>query len=99
MADLRDECRFANQYKGNTFHLDETVSLDESDTGSGEAMTLPIGTFVRFVEARLDDGFLYYHFEIVNTGERFCVESEDGTLYMDVNPIWDGDRNPYGIAQ
>lgn len=99
MADLRDECRFANQYKGNTFHLDETVSLDESEYVSGEAKTLPIGTFVRFVEARLDDGFLYYHFEVIDTGERFRVESEDGTLYMDVNPIWDGDRNPKGMAQ
>jgi len=70
--------------------------LDEYNQVGGNVKTLPIGTPVRFVEGRLDDGFLYYHFEIVGTGETFLVESEDGTLSMDVNPIYDGDRNPEG---
>lgn len=99
MANLRDEMRFANQYKGATFHLDDPVGLDEHNQVGGDAKTLPVGTHVRFVEARMDEEFLWYDFEIIDTGERFRVESEDGVMSMDTNPIWDGDRLPDGKAR
>lgn len=101
---LRDELQFINQYQGNTFHLGETVTLNEYNHVGGDTKTLPTGTLVRFVKAwihyssRTIMPLLYYHFEVVDTGESFSVESEEGTLYMDVNPIWDGDRNPEGKA-
>jgi hypothetical protein len=63
------------------------------------AKTLPVGTHVRCVEARMDEEFLWYEFDIIATGERFRVESEDGVLSMDTNPTWDGVRLADGKAR
>jgi hypothetical protein len=47
----------------------------------------------------MDEEFLWYEFDIIATGERFRVESEDGVLSMDTNPTWDGVRLADGKAR
>jgi len=107
MASLRVEAHFANQFQGAMFHLDARVRLNqarwvvESGRAAGPSITiLPIGTHVRFLKAVLRNGVLVYHFEVIDTHELFWCESEEDIFSgMDLNPIWDGDRNPNGLSQ
>lgn len=94
MKNVQDELQFVNQYHGNTFHLHEPVGLDGDNQVGGTAKALSIGMRVRFVEGRMEDRLLSYHFSVVDTGETSRVKWEDGTPSMDVNPIRDGNRDP-----
>lgn len=55
-----------------------------------------MGTPARFVEAGMDEEWLWYQFEIIDIDERFRAQSEDGVTSMDTNPIWGGYRLPDG---